>query len=222
MPLHVEIVYVVESGVLKSSHNPLAASCLRPVLLFEMFSGQDPYDGEDPIEVLKLVCDKAVNKRPSMPKNCPPQIESLMRDCVVANPAERPTFEELDKRVKRVDEKDVLWFGTPVQETALAPHKSTTMALLDMFPRHIAETLREGGKVEPEQHDMVSIYFSDVVGFSDLSDSLEPKMVADLLSRLHDKLDTLTRKHDIFKVETVGALVIEEEAADSSDWGRRA
>jgi serine/threonine protein kinase len=160
------------------------------ILVYEMFSGEEPYDGEDPGEVLRLVCDKAVNKRPQMPKYCPAQISSLMRDCVVYSPEERPTFVELDKRVKRVEEKDVLQSSQEVVRMGR-----------DKFPNHIAKALQNDQKTGPEQHDMVTIMKSDIVDFETLSVSLEARKVASMLRRLYDKLDALTRKHDVFKLE---------------------
>ena len=53
---------------------------------------------------------------------------------------------------------------------------------------------------------MVSVLKIDVVGFDELSESLEATKIADMLCRLYDRLDALTRKHDVFKVETVGTF----------------
>ena len=53
--------------------------------------------------MLREVADPAVNRRPRLPPNCPSQIRSLMEDCVAANAARRPTFEEVDTRLRRID-----------------------------------------------------------------------------------------------------------------------
>ena len=47
---------------------------------------------------------------------------------------------------------------------------------------------------------MVTIFFSDIVGFTTISSELPPKKIADLLDRLYTKFDALSLKHDIFKV----------------------
>jgi class 3 adenylate cyclase len=57
---------------------------------------------------------------------------------------------------------------------------------------------------EPEQHSEVTIFFSDIVGFTNLSASLTPAQVMDMLNRLYQALDKLTAKHGLFKVETIG------------------
>ena len=161
------------------------------IILYEMYSRKDPYQGEDFEQVIREVTDPAINKRPPVPKDCPPQVASLMCDCLVADPTERPTFEELDTRLKRIAVKP-------------AETSKTTISLFDIFPRHIAEALRDGRQVEAEHRDCVTIFFSDIVGFTSLSSTMDPRKVANLLDRLYHQLDELSDKWDVFKVETIG------------------
>lgn len=49
----------------------------------------------------------------------------------------------------------------------------------------------------------MTIFFSDIVGFTDMTARLTPIKVSNMLDRLYQKFDDLSRKHDIFKVETV-------------------
>lgn len=164
------------------------------IILYEVYSRKDPYERENPADVLRLVADKSVRKRPLVPKNMPPQIKSLMADCIEEGTEKRPTFEEIDIRVKRVDE-------------AVDPGQgkgTTAISLFDIFPRHIAEALRDGRTVEPEHRDSVTIFFCDIVGFTEISSALAPMKVANMLDRLYTKFDALSRKHEVFKVETIG------------------
>ncbi|CAB9526100.1 activated protein kinase catalytic subunit alpha-1 [Seminavis robusta] len=166
------------------------------VMVYEVYSRKEPYEGENPADVLSLVADRAVNKRPPVPKGCPAQIQSLLSDCLGALPDERPTFEEINTRLKRMD-------GKMVQADQNAT-RSATVSLFDIFPRHIAEALRDGREVDSEHKDCVTIFFSDIIGFTTISCKLPPKKVANLLDRLYTKLDALSNKFDIFKVETIG------------------
>ena len=50
--------------------------------------------------------------------------------------------------------------------------------LHDVFPPHISQALLEGRKVEPEQHECVTIYFSDIVSFTTISSQLSGSEVS--------------------------------------------
>ena len=127
------------------------------IVLFEAYSRKEPYEGEDFHEVIRLVMDKGINKRPPIPENCPAQMASIMRDCIVADPTERPTFEELDKRLRRIDPNEAL----PIRDSNVKQ-----VSLYDIFPKKVAEALKHGQKVEPEHRDVVTIFFSGTyVGF---------------------------------------------------------
>lgn len=94
--------------------------------------------------------------------------------------------------------------GHNKQSKIEAHSKMNDLLLRDIFPPHIADALREGRKVEQEKHECVTIFFSDIVGFSAISRDLTPDGVADMLDRLYSRFDELTRLHDIFKMETIG------------------
>jgi class 3 adenylate cyclase len=51
---------------------------------------------------------------------------------------------------------------------------------------------------------MVTMFFSDIVGYTIISSKLSPDQVSDLLDRLYLKFDELSVKHDVFKIETIG------------------
>lgn len=164
------------------------------IILYEVYSRRDPYEGEKAMEVLRAVADTEVNKRPPVPMNAPAQMQSMMVDCLEADPDERPSFSELDNRMQRIKAESAGVEGSK--------NKATALSLFDIFPRHIAEALRDGRTVEPEHRDSVTIFFSDIVGFTDISANLQPYKVAELLDRLYTKFDELSNKYDIFKVES--------------------
>jgi class 3 adenylate cyclase len=52
-----------------------------------------------------------------------------------------------------------------------------------VFPSHVAKALMEGRKVEPESKACVTIFFSDIVGYTELGGSMEPRLVMNMLDR---------------------------------------
>jgi len=173
------------------------------ILLYEVYSRQDPYEGEGVIQVLRDVADPTINKRPPVPTSCSKEIRSIMVDCLSANPTDRPTFEALDFVFKNLDATNVEC-GSMQLSTEVNNDRRADNLLFEVFPQHIAQTLRDGRKVEPEYREMVTIFFSDIVGFTNISSTLSPMKISDLLDRLYNSFDALSHKHDVFKVETIG------------------
>jgi class 3 adenylate cyclase len=50
----------------------------------------------------------------------------------------------------------------------------------------------------------VTVFFSDIVRFTDISRALSPVKVCNMLDRLYVAFDELANKHEVFKVETIG------------------
>lgn len=173
------------------------------MILWEIYSRKDPYAGEDWTEVVRLVADLKVNKRPPIPNECPPHARSLMMECMYSDPEKRPTFEEIDLRLKRMDSRMMAPLPIDSDRVVVGIPENKDI-LYDVFPPYVAQALREGRPVEPRSHDLVTVAFIDICSFTRISSLLPPLKVSEFLGRLYNRFDGLARLHGVYKIETIG------------------
>jgi hypothetical protein len=78
-----------------------------------------------------------------------------------------------------------------------------------LFPVHVIHSLMRGERVRPERKDAVTVFFSDVVGFTEISSTFADaggsgEAASDLLDRLFRRLDWLADRMGVTKIETIG------------------
>jgi guanylate cyclase len=76
--------------------------------------------------------------------------------------------------------------------------------LFNMLPRTIAARLKENPETIADAYDTASILFADIVGFTSLTDELNPTEMIDLLNRIYSHFDVLVEKHGVEKIRTIG------------------
>lgn len=87
----------------------------------------------------------------------------------------------------------------------LEKEKHLSNSLLErMLPRKVAQDLRTGQAVAPEFFNDVTIFFSDIVGFTRISSEVPPIDVVNMLNHLYIIMDHFASVFDLYKVETIG------------------
>ncbi|XP_036362849.1 atrial natriuretic peptide receptor 1-like [Octopus sinensis] len=151
-----------------------------------------------------------------------PSITNLMEMCWAENPNQRPDFNGIktylrnhnkdtvgnimDIILKRMERYAINLEDLVEQRTQalLEEKKKTDRLLYQLLPRSVAERLKVGETVYPEVFESVTIFFSDIVGFTTLSALSTPMQVVDLLNELYTLFDDVIAQHDVYKVETIG------------------
>ncbi|CAG9782639.1 unnamed protein product [Diatraea saccharalis] len=149
-----------------------------------------------PDEILEKVSHPPPLIRPSVSMGAaPPEAVSVMRQCWSEAPDLRPDFQRLHDifrhlhRGRKINIVDSMFemlekYSNNLEELIrerteqLDMEKKKTEQLLNrMLPRSVAERLMLGSRVEPEEFEEVSIYFSDIVGFTALAARSTPVQV---------------------------------------------
>lgn len=76
--------------------------------------------------------------------------------------------------------------------------------LLNILPATVASDLKEKGESMPEIFKNVTVYFSDVVGFTKLSAQLDPKFLINELSEMFTAFDYIIEANQCERIKTIG------------------
>ncbi|KAK2719221.1 hypothetical protein QYM36_004895, partial [Artemia franciscana] len=161
--------------------------------------------------------------RPSVSKGAaPPEVINTMRQSWAEQPESRPEINEIFETFKRlghgkkVNIVDTMFemlekYSNNLEDLVrdrtdqLEQERKKTEQLLNrMLPSSVAEKLKLGLQVEPEWYEDVTIYFSDIVGFTTISAYSTPIEVVDLLNDLYTCFDATIDSYSVYKVETIG------------------
>jgi class 3 adenylate cyclase len=76
--------------------------------------------------------------------------------------------------------------------------------LHSMLPRSIVDRIQSGETMIADEHGEVSIVFSDLVGFTDLSRRVSATELITILNRLFSSFDAAADRHGMHKIKTIG------------------
>ncbi|XP_058797834.1 atrial natriuretic peptide receptor 1 isoform X1 [Phymastichus coffea] len=151
------------------------------------------------------------------------EVASLMDRCWAEDPAGRPDFAGLKEIVRKINKDSRInnlldnllsrmehyadnLENLVAERTAdyLEEKRKCEELLYQLLPKSVASQLILGKSVIAEMYDSVTIYFSDIVGFTSLSAESTPLQVVDFLNDLYTCFDSILENFDAYKVETIG------------------
>ena len=89
------------------------------------------------------------------------------------------------------------------EEIVLQKEKADNL-LERVLPKNTAQILKSGEKAEPYHYKMVTVLFSDIQGFTKISEQLDSEHLIDELDTFFLKFDSVVEKHNIEKIKTIG------------------
>lgn len=89
-------------------------------------------------------------------------------------------------------------------EELIKEKEKTDNLLARVLPRETATELKETGKVNTQKFNMVTVLFSDIQGFTRITDELNPENLIDQLDKFFLYFDSVVDKYKIEKIKTIG------------------
>ncbi|MDD5695621.1 MAG: adenylate/guanylate cyclase domain-containing protein [Bacteroidales bacterium] len=80
----------------------------------------------------------------------------------------------------------------------------TDKLLLNVLPASIASDLKEKGFTEPRSYANVTVCFTDIVGFTEKSSTMEPKSLIEELNTIFTAFDAIIEKNSCERIKTIG------------------
>ncbi|XP_054159900.1 atrial natriuretic peptide receptor 2-like [Oppia nitens] len=158
---------------------------------------EDTMADEEVLSMIRKCWSEDINERPDF--IC---LQSIMRKVNKANESSNI----LDNLLSRMEQYANNLESLVQERTAdyLEEKRKAEDLLYQLLPKPVASQLIRGEAVRAEAYDSVTIYFSDIVGFTTLSAQSTPMQVVDLLNDLYTTFDSTIESFDVYKVETIG------------------
>ncbi|KAM6907135.1 retinal guanylyl cyclase 1 [Xenentodon cancila] len=202
-----------------------------------------------PFCMLDMPPKEIINKIKQPPPLCRPilsveeaplNVIQLIKQAWSEEPEKRPTFEEIfklfkgstkgkktniiDSMLRMLEQyssnlEDLIRERTEELEVE---RQKTDKLVAQMLPKSVAQALKTGKPVEPEHFSQVTLYFSDIVGFTTISTLSEPIEVVNLLNDLYSLFDAIIPLHDVYKVETIGDAYMVASGVPTRNGNRHA
>uniref|UniRef100_A0A8D2QVC1 guanylate cyclase n=1 Tax=Zosterops lateralis melanops TaxID=1220523 RepID=A0A8D2QVC1_ZOSLA len=147
-----------------------------------------------------------------------------MQHCWAEDALERPDFNQIRVQLRKFNRENstnildnllsrMEQYANNLEELveertqAYLEEKRKAEALLyQILPHSVAEQLKRGETVQAEAFDSVTIYFSDIVGFTALSAQSTPLQVVTLLNDLYTCFDAIIDNFDVYKESGIREL----------------
>ncbi|EDO36182.1 predicted protein [Nematostella vectensis] len=190
------------------------------IVLYEIITRDEPYStntdtlsSKDVIELVRKRQEPAFRPQFSkfMEEKSGHKMVQVTQDCWDNDAQKRPTFSAIKKKLKANGMGNGKISGMFSRyynnfSKLVISRMGVCMALkrLLVLSRPIADELKKGNSVSAESFQSVTIFFSDIVGFTSVAAQSTPLQVVDLLNQLYTRFDKVVDEHDVYKVETIG------------------
>lgn len=126
----------------------------------------------------------------------PKPFDPVLLRARVATSIERKRLRDLEKEhLSRIREE---------HNMVVAEKEKTDKLLHNILPRSIVHRLKGGEKLIADAHPSVTVLFADLVGFTQLSRTMEASRLVKMLNAIFSAFDMLVERSGLEKIKTIG------------------
>ncbi len=174
-------------------------------------------------EIIELVIGRSKPSfRPTLPAGFPEKWQDLMKSCWTDDPTCRPLFGQILYKLMHIDKSIELTLVQKIvnrlerhtkrleelvykRKTEIENEKHKMEYLLEeLLPNSVIEQLRVRDKVQPEIFEDSTLFFSDLVGFTQISAQSSPLEIVEMLNNMYTCFDNVASRFDVYKIATIG------------------
>jgi adenylate cyclase len=112
--------------------------------------------------------------------------------------------EEATKQAQQMEHRRKIEDSERDRQVKLARFQEQEKILHNILPSKIADRMLDGEKTIADSHENVSVFFSDIVGFTTLSQRVSAQELVGMLNGIFTQFDHIARKHGLEKIKTIG------------------
>ena len=199
------------------------------IILQEVLLRSKPYAANgtqlDTNDIIKLVSAHGTSFRPSLP-GFQEEWADLAGTCWHENPNLRPSFANIQYSLIKLNggkdynvvesmlnrmETHTKHLEEIVEQRSFELVAERCIAenlICELLPRSVFEKLKAGKQIKPESFEQVTLFSSDIKGFTQIASTATPMGIVMLLNQLYMLFDNIIVKYDVYKVATIGDAYI--------------
>ena len=158
------------------------------------------YDDSKAMEVYQLCID--IERSPERQR---PSMQELLKKMSSLNPNKNQ--DAVDLMVAKLDaySQNLEQMVIEATEEARFEQERSEKLLDSILPQSVIQQLKTDPKAKiATKHNNVTVFFSDIVGFTNMSRQVSAEEVVDMLNRIFTILDGLSTEFELTKIKTIG------------------
>lgn len=106
---HGTITHMAPEVITEATHSKAADVYSFGVMLFELVSGMKPYVGMHYAQIVaSITSGKLLQLLPEQASHLPASLKQLLAACLAANPAQRPSFQQVHTQLKEIEQQVIV------------------------------------------------------------------------------------------------------------------